>query len=91
MAQSENSDDDALYAKEYIGLISAYAKMAAEYPDKIEEIRELLAESARSIIGQMPESADQFKKLAIEADAFLSACLNGEIDPEQFLKDYCSQ
>ncbi|MBM9537113.1 hypothetical protein [Desulfobulbus alkaliphilus] len=74
-------EHDDRYIKEYKKMIKEYARMAADNPDMIEEMRASLKASASLIISNKPEAVSKFREIVNELDAFLHACQTGEVDP----------
>jgi len=77
---------DEAYVKEYKKTLKEYARMAANYPDMIGQLRAALAASAAMMMSNRPEAVSEFRGLAKEVDAFLHACETGEVNPKCFLE-----
>ncbi len=79
-------EHDARYLQEYKKMIKEYARMAADNPDMIEQMRVSLKASAALIISNKPETVSEFREVVNEVDAFLHACQTGEVDPRELLE-----
>jgi len=85
MTNEEMNENDEEYVREYKKMLGGYAKLAAEHPEMIGELRAALEASAAMMISDRPEAVIEFRKLAEEVDAFLHACQTGEVDPQAVL------
>ncbi len=89
MADQEKDVQDVKWEEQdedYRAMMKAYARMAADHPERIDNIRSMLKFSAEMMISNRPEVVDQFREAVKELDAFLNACKNGEIEPRKLLE-----
>jgi len=77
---------DVAYVQEYKKMIREYARMAANFPDMIGQLRTALKTSAAMMMSNRPEAISEIRGLAKEVDAFLHACETGEVDPRSLLE-----
>jgi hypothetical protein len=70
------------YINEYKNMIKEYARMAADHPDMIGQLRAALEASSAMMFSNSPEAVSEFRKMVKEVDAFLQACQTGEVDPQ---------
>lgn len=71
--------------EEYEEAMAQLSGLIVNHPERIDEIRESLAFSAKYMVSS-PEDKAGFQSLVEDMDAFLSACKTGELDPQEFLK-----
>ena len=69
-------------------MIREYARMAADYPDMVGQLRAALETSAAMMMSNRPETVSEFRELANakEVDAFLLACQTREVNPRALLE-----
>lgn len=73
--------------KTYFEILSGFARMASNYPERIGEMREALKFSASMMISNRPEAVKMFQQACQDVDSFLAACESGELDPKNFIID----
>ena len=78
MKPDEMNEDELIV---YKSALKEFARMAAEYPDMIDNLRANLKFSAATLITNRPNVKTDFGKAVDEMDSFLKACQTGEVDP----------
>jgi hypothetical protein len=82
--QDYDVEHDERYIAEYQKTLQSYANLVTNHPEIIDQLRDVLKTSARSMVSNHPKAITDFEKMVEELDAFLIACKTGEIDPKQF-------
>jgi hypothetical protein len=75
---------DSEYFQEYVKLLKKLARIAVNYPEKIDALRDMMKITANLMISNCPEVVKEFHELIEEMDSFLVACQRGEIDAKKF-------
>jgi hypothetical protein len=82
--QPDEMDDQEMI--EYKAVLKKFARMAADHPEMIDNIRASLKFCASAMITNRPETKVEFGKAVEEMDSFLNACQTGEVDPHAFIR-----
>lgn len=83
---SQDIHEQEEYLKEYRRMLKGYAQLAAEHPERIDQLREAVEFTASVMISNCPGVVTEFRKLSQEIDAFLQACKTGEVNPADLLE-----
>lgn len=73
------------YVQEYKKMIGEYARMAADHPEMLGQLRAALQASGAMMMSNRPEAVSTFRELVKEVDAFLHAFETGEVNPQSLL------
>ena len=77
---------DEAYLREYKKIIRVCARIAADSPDMVGQMRVALETSAALMTSNKPELTSEFRETAKELDAFLRACETGTVNPRSLLE-----
>jgi len=62
---------DSEYFQEYVQLLKKLARIAVNYPEKIDALRDMMKITANLMISNCPEVVKEFHELIEEMDSFL--------------------